>query len=337
MRKLKYVGLLVLGLLLGANANAQGDIDQLLKFMNEAKGDVQLISNAYLESLGKSIGRGFNNGWYTTAHAHKLGGFDLTISANAVLINSSMKTFDLNSLKMEKLEVDPSSSPITPTALGKDVDGSIVRLKNFPSEKLQLPGGSGIPVVPLPMYNIGIGLPFHTEISARFIPTVKFGDGKAGLWGVALKNEFKEFIPVFKMLPFSVSAFYGITKYNLEWDMTNGDYSDKSYNDQKLKSDSYSWTARLLVSKSIPFLTVYGGLGYNASNTNFDLKGHYKVPSSVPGISGEFVDPLTNSYTANGFLFNAGLRLKFGVFMLFGDYAYSDYNMFSAGLGITFR
>lgn len=332
MNLLKKTSLLfVLGIACGFSANAQTDVTDLLKFLEKAQGDVQKISNAYLAPMGKSLGQGFNNGWYTTAAAHKLGGFDLTISASGVLVSGAMKSFNVNDLGLSALKV-ASGDGTTPTVLGKDESNTVLMLKNDPTmQKLNLPGGINFPVIPVPMYNVGVGLPFHTEISARFIPTVSFGDGKANLWGFGIKNEFKEFIPVFKMLPFSMSVFYGLTKYNLKWDMTDNEYADKTYKDQKLQADSYSYTTRVLISKSIPFLTVYGGLGYNGSSSDFDLKGHYKIGSFTS------IDPLMNNFKSNGFLFNAGLRLKFAVFMLFGDYTYSNYSMFTAGLGVTFR
>lgn len=332
MKKVLRLSMLLLGAIaFSISAKAQTDVGDLLKFINQAKGDVEKISYAYMEPLAKSVSKGFNGGWYTSAKTHKLGGFDLTIGANAVMVSSSMKTFDVSKLGLTNLAVESGSKSVTPTVLGKAEDGAVVYLNGDKNQKMTLPQGANIPTVPVPTINIGIGLPFKTDLSVRFFPTVKFGDGQSNLWGFALKNEFKEFIPVFKALPFSVSAFYGFTKYNVSWSMTDNEYADQKTKNQKLSLDSYSYTARLLVSKSIPFLTVYGGLGYNGASTDFVLKGNY----IVEGVN--LNNPISNEFTANGFILNAGLRLKFGVFMLFGDYTYADYSMLSAGLGVTFR
>nr|WP_321426924.1 DUF6588 family protein [uncultured Acetobacteroides sp.] len=139
---------------------------------------------------------------------------------------------------------------------------------------------------------------------------------------------------MFKLLPFNMSAFWGMTKYNLSWDMANNSYADPNYSDQKLSTDATSYTARLLVSKSIPVLTVYGGIGYNSSSSNYKLKGHYQY-NGIAVNGGN--DPFNLDYTSTGMMFNAGLRVKLAVFMLFGDYTYAGTSMYTAGLGFTFR
>lgn len=319
---------------------AQSDIADLLKFIEKAKPDVQKIATAYMDPLGKSLGRGFTGGWYNTAKPHKLGGFDITLSATMLPVSNSMKTYDVSKLGLTTLKIENGSSPITPTVLGKDVNGTQVYLEsNGLKTSLTLPKGSNIPIVPVPMYNIGVGLPFHTEVAVRFIPNISFsGDGEVSLFGFAVKNEFKEFIPVFKMLPFNMSAFFGYTKYKLSWGLTDSEYAHSGFADQKLSSDSHSYTARVLVSKSIPVLTVYGGLGYNNSTTNFDVKGHYEIKSPTPLVNNYTTfDPLSMSYDTKGFVFNAGLRIKLAVFALFGDYTYAGTSMYTAGFGFTFR
>lgn len=318
-----------------ANSYAQTDIADFLKIYNNAKSDVQNLAEAYMEPLGKSLGQGFNSGWYTSAKPHKFGGFDFTISVTGVNIGSGMKTFNINDyLTSGNLKV-VGSDPITSTVLGKDVDGPAVQayVGNIavPNAKMNMPQGVNLPMVPIPMYNIGVGLPGHTEIDLRFLPQISFGDGKASLFGFGIKNEFKEYIPVFKLLPFNVSAFFGYTKYNLKWDLEDNDYAASGYKDQELNSKSYAYTARLLISKSIPVLTVYGALGYNGGDAKFNMDGHYSVGGSP------IIDPFALSYSAGNFAANLGLRLKLGVVLLYGDYTFSDYSLFSAGLGITFR
>ena len=51
--------------------------------------------SAYFNPLAQSFGSSLNNGWYNTAKPHSLGGFDLTITLNTVIIPSSAKTFNI--------------------------------------------------------------------------------------------------------------------------------------------------------------------------------------------------------------------------------------------------
>lgn len=332
----------VLAIAFSVPSFAQTDITELLKlYTGAASKDVSALANEYMRPFGEEFGKTFNTGWYTSAKPHKLGGFDITISATAIPISSSMKNYNAADVlkNSEVLRVKNGDSPITPTVLGKDVDGPTVELyeKNtgVVLSSMKLPQGSNLPVLPMANYNIGVGLPFHTDVAFRFIPKFSFGDdGEFGLWGIGIRNEFKEFIPVFKMLPFNLSAFWGMTKYKLSWDMKENSYANKNYKDQELSTDATSYTARLLISKSIPVLTVYGGIGYNNSSSNYKLKGHYQY-NGIAVNNGN--DPFNLDYTSTGMMFNAGLRIKLAVFMLFGDYTYAGTSMYTAGLGFTFR
>lgn len=336
MRILKKTSWLVaLGLMVSISGKAQTDITELLKLYERASKDVTVIAYEYMKPFGEEFGKTLNTGWYTSAKPHKLGGFDITFSATAIPISSKMKSFELSKLNLTELGYAQGAT--SPTVLGKDVDGAEVYLKANPTTRMNLPQGSNIPVLPMVNYNIGVGLPFHTDVAIRFVPNIKIKDeGKFGMWGFGIRNEFKEFIPVFKLLPFSMSAFFGMTKYNLSWDLKDNDYANKAYKDQKLSTDATSYTARLLVSKSIPVLTVYGGLGYNSNSSDYKLKGHYQYANS-PLPPYQMVDPFNLSYTSTGFVANAGFRVKLAVFMLFADYTYANTSMYTAGMGFTFR
>lgn len=342
MRILKKASWLVaLGLMVSISGKAQTDITELLKLYQQASKEVNSLAYAYMKPFGEEFGKTLNTGWYTSAKPHKLGGFDITFSATVIPISSSMKQYDAGEILKGSsvLRIKQGDLPITPTVLGKDVEGPTVELIE-PNTKIvlssmKLPQGANLPIIPMANYNIGIGLPFHTDVAFRFVPKINIkDDGKFGMWGFGIRNEFKEFIPVFKLLPFSMSAFFGMTKYNLSWDMKDNSYADKKYNNQELSTDATSYTARLLVSKSIPVLTVYGGLGYNSNSSNYKLKGAYQYNGIAINNS---QDPFNLDYTSTGFVANAGFRVKLAVFMLFADYTYANTSMYTAGMGFTFR
>ena len=48
--------------------------------------DAKSLIEAYISPLGNGLGAALNNGWYNTAKPHNLGGFDITITANIVMI-----------------------------------------------------------------------------------------------------------------------------------------------------------------------------------------------------------------------------------------------------------
>jgi hypothetical protein len=101
----------------------------------------------------------------------------------------------------------------------------------------------------------------------------------------------------------------------------------------------------LLISKQIPVVTFYGGLGYNSSTTTYSIKGDYYVdrtytlagqPPLLSPVS--LKDPYKQEFTNNGFRFTGGIRLKFGPIFLNTDYTFfGGEGLMSLGFGATVR
>jgi hypothetical protein len=58
--------------------------------------DAAIFLSQYLTPLSSGVGSALNNGWYNTAKPHKMGGFDLNLSLNTLLIPKDKKSFDPN-------------------------------------------------------------------------------------------------------------------------------------------------------------------------------------------------------------------------------------------------
>ena len=308
--------------------------EEVTDFLKSGIDDAKVLGKAYLEPFGGMLGRSLNGGWYNTASVHKFPGFDITLGVNITMASSSVKNFDVDDNLLSKMSgwsLENPENHRAPTISGKMRKDRPVLVKD--GDRVQLPDGTGWGMMPIPIIQAGIGLPFHTEIIGRFFPTIKLGGfGKVGLWGIGLKHEVKDYIPVVKHLPFlNTSILLGYTKLGMNVNIDYGEVSTE--NNQKLVFDAGAFTGRLLVGVNIPIISVYMGLGYGHSNCSFDMKGKYVVGSD----NEEVDDPISIEFKNNNFDANIGLRLKFGVFTLHGDYTFGDYSVVSAGLGVSFR
>ena len=119
---------------------------------------------------------------------------------------------------------------------------------------------------------------------------------------------------------------FGYTQFKSSFDIKS---------DQTLNFNATGFTGRLLISKSIPVLTVYAGVGYNKATTNVALKGTYQVP--IDGINQSIKDPFSFDFTNTGINANIGLRKKLAVIAFHFDYALGKYAVYNAGVGINFR
>jgi hypothetical protein len=316
--------LLIVAAFLVAGINIRGQ-KSVTEFLEMGVGDAKIMSEAYLRPYGEMLGKSLNGGWYNSAGVHKIGGFDVTFGINMAMVPAAGKNFDVSALGLSSgWTLENKSNNIAPTIAG-EMPESLRPQLNKNEVSLLMPDGTGFDKLPAPMAQVAVGLPFHSEVAVRFIPSTSLGDaGKFNLYGFGVKHSIKEYIPFLKRAPFMrTSVMLGYTKM--------GSVVDLAYNggsDQSLDITSSAFTSRLLVGVNIPFLAVYTGMGYGSSSSDFALKGDF-------GPAGR--DPFTLGYATNGFDFNAGLRLRFGFIALHGDYTIGDYSMVSAGIGINFR
>lgn len=319
------------------------------------------IFESYLSPWARAFGAGLNGGWYNTAKPHKFGGFDITVTASVAMIPDNANTFDLNTLGLENIRFANPNETIAPTAAGskgsgpgmiyyETIAGSDVDLATFYS-----PAGNNTSFIPVPMIQAGVGLPLGSEISFRFTPTIPILDGEFGMWGLGLKHSIMQYLPGDKILPLDVTLFGAFTKLGgntpIEVLPTSYDNYTAAYNSpeafagQEVSASVSSWNIGVLGSFSLPIITFYGGLGYASSRTLIEILGDIPTPEGDPGtMSAIYTDSgvLSNIEGVDiqdfsGLRANVGLRFKFAVFTIHADYTRAEYNVFSTGLGVSFR
>lgn len=346
---------LALILLSAGNAFSQSDIAEFLK---AGKADANSLIQAYLNPYANAFGDGLNMGWYNSAKTHRLGGFDLSISATAIKIPESGLTFDLNSLKLSELTLADPTKHIAPTVAGKKEMGPKLLVKNSDGStafSFNTPEGVDMNVVPMPMVQFAVGFLPHTDVIARFVPKIKYDNNgdkmNIGFWGIGIKHNFKEWIPVIKDLPFDAALFGSLSQVSgqSELTFTPQDYNEPSAvvtytdtNDQLLDLKTKTSRFGLIVSKKIGVLTVFGSLGHSSSEINIDVLGKYPVLKDKNGelvISDEdaIYDPVSIAFKTSNICADLGLRLKLGFFSLFTSMNRAEYVSYTGGISLGFR
>lgn len=320
-------------------AFAQDDLGDLIK---GSVADANILLEGYVGPAMRALGSGLNQGWYNTAKPHQKFGVDLTISTSLMYVPSSdmfylvdnTKLTDISLVEYDNKAVDPNTgSANVPTIFGPDkaptyeVDG----------ETVTGPGGIDLKdaikianALPVPMYQLGLGLPKGFDLKVRFAPTVKMSDFQFNLLGIGVMHDVGQYLPVVKALPVDISLFVGYTKMEAEQDLTG----TTAGQNQKGALKFNSTTVQALVSKKISVLTLYGGLGYNFSSSNIAMEGTYDMDDDG---TAETTNPVNLDFSTSGFRATGGLRLKFAVFTLHADYTLADYNALTAGFGINVR
>ena len=306
----------------GYNAFAQTTI---------AEGDLdngKVLIESYLSPFGKSLGASLNNGWWNTAKPHRLGGFDITLTLNTVLIPDAGKSFNVNDVGGSSFS---SNSNSTSTWVGDKTETEINYINNSLgiNEIFKMPGGTELKFVPIPMLQAGIGLIKNTEIDVRYFPSMEIEEiGDISMLGIGLKHDILQWFPIVDKIPIDVSIQAGYT--GLKAEMT--------IEEQPVNLDIKVTTVNLIASKKFAMLTGYFGLGYNSSTTTFKVEKTYKIGiegTSINFDSGDLSE--INFESQNEIRANVGLRLQLAIIAIQANYTLSEYPVATIGLGISIR
>ena len=361
---------------------AQNDISNIFK---AGVADLNTVAEGYLKPAGNSFSSGLGAGWYNTAAVHKPWGFDLTIGVGAVSAPQSDQSFSLSGLTNLQPTISGTTSAPTFTGKGDGVELNLMQPQYLSTGQANpyYPGkivsfttpGAVSQYVPTASIQFTIGVPFINDVSFRFVPKVSVSGFETSLWGIGIKHDFKQWIPVVKDLPFDAAIVLAYSKFNLKYafptdfqvtadklvsggvtTQADPNVSSNDYTTQGLNISAAATTANLVFSKKIAFITPY--LGFGMTNTSFDLSmvGNYPTLGDpltyvVGGVTlprynengkpimqvKNIADPV--KFNSNQVMTNAtlGLRLKLAVITLHAQYAFQKYPVASAGFGISIR
>jgi hypothetical protein len=362
--------IIVLSLVFSFHTQAQlTDLGRL--FTGGAEDGAKLLE-AYLTPFPTAFGATLNAGWYNTARTHRFPGFDITLSVNLAFVPDEAKSYNLDDLQLSPNTRYPEGS-FSPTVSGPTGDTrpqmeyiQIINDQETVIARYTLPQGAGLGYIPAPTLQLGVGVPFGTDIIARYTPEVTFGDaGNMGLWGAGIKHDIKQWLPFLKRLPvFNLAVMGGYTNFytgagidfrpsNIRG-ANNSPARDRtssrvSFDDQHMSFRVHSITANLIGSADLPFFTAYAGVGVNSTTANIKMTGWYPVPRIDPQ-DPSIIEVTDNSavkdpvdFTLGGDYRGAqpritvGGKAKLAILHIHFDYTWSNYSVVTGGLGISFR
>jgi hypothetical protein len=286
--------------------------------------DGKSLIEAYISPLGNSLGAALNNGWYNTAKPHHLGGFDFTITANLVLVPADAKTFNISESNSNGRTFRGGN---TATILGDKSGGTAT----FNGTDFDMPKGLNISMLPVPMLQAGVGLIKNTEIDIRFMPEIEMKGVSTGLFGIGVKHDILQWLPIVDKIPVDISIQAGYTKLSSKFEIND---PSNTIDPPQANLDVSATTINLLVSKKLLMFTPYLGVGYNSTKTTFNVDGKYDIaglPLDVQDLT-EFEFESNNNLRAN-----IGFRFQIAVLALQANYTFSEYPGATVGLGISIR
>ncbi|MAV04693.1 MAG: hypothetical protein CMC31_03445 [Flavobacteriaceae bacterium] len=305
--------------------------------------DSKKLFQGYMNPLMKGAIYSSNSGWYNTAKVHKKLGVDLSLRLNTSFIPPSDQVFSINDL-----EYITSESKNLPTIVGENrqenllitipKDGILPELKTT----IKAPRGikSKLPLggVPAPVLQLGIGIPFDTEIILRYSPEYHRRGIDMSLKGIGIKHNLLQYFGPVDKFPLNISAFASLSKMKIDYDIQS--FSSIKGSDQVAKFSLNNYNLLLLASFDVLVVNFYGGFGLSGGTSSFKMIGkydlEYETQSNLP-VTRTLIDPIDMNFKASDFQTTFGAKFKFLIFSAFIDFTFQEYNTLSAGLSANFR
>lgn len=305
--------------------------------------DSKKIFERYLDPMMKGAIYSSNGGWYNTAKVHKKLGVDLSLRINTSFVPSADRSFTISDL--EYISTDAKSLPtiagesrqedlmITIPADGIYPEISTI-IKSPKGIKSKLPLGA----IPAPVLQLGVGIPFDTEVVIRYSPEYHRNGVDMSLKGLGIKHNLLQYFGPIDKIPLNVSAFASFSNMDIDYDVQS--FSSLNGSGQVAQFSLNNYNLLILASVDLLVVDFYTSFGYSGGNSSFKLLGNYDLEynssSGIP-ISKSLKDPIDMNFNVSGYKTTIGARFKFLVFSAFADFTFQRYNTLSAGISVNFR
>jgi len=338
---MKKIVLLILFFVSTITSKAQNDLDVLLAAGVE---DAQRFANDYLAPGTNGLMYSMNSNWFNTADAKPLGGFEISIIANAASVKSENKSFLMNTDLYNNVQfVSGPNSQMVSTVLGENnPDIDVLLTYDDPifgqqTEQITLPSGIGsenINLIPTAFIQGAVGLGKGIEVKGRFVPKIKTDEVSLSMYGAGVQFEVTKWLPADKVLPVAISGLVAYTHLDGSYNLDESSGVDGE--NQRLETATNTWLFQLVASTKMPIINFYGGVGYIKGKSESDLLGTYRVSNGVV-TSEDITDPFSVSSEVSGVRGTLGTKLKLGFFRLNAEYHLAEFNAFSVGINFGFR
>ena len=305
--------------------------------------DSKKLFQGYMSPLMKGAIYSSNGGWFNSAKVHKKLGVDLSLRLNASFVPSADQFFSISNLEYITSKVDD-----LPTIIGSNrQEDLIITIPSngiLPEMKTTIKAPRGIRsklplgAVPAPVLQLGIGIPFDTEIIIRYSPEYHRKGIDMSLKGIGIKHNLLQYFGPIDKLPLNVSALASFSKMKIDYDIQS--FSSINGSGQVAQFSLNNYNLLLLSSLDLMVVNFYTGFGLSGGNSSFNMLGQYdleyKTESNIP-VTRSLKDPIDMNFNVSGFQTTIGAKFKFLIFSAFVDFTFQDYNTLSAGISVNFR
>ena len=299
----------------------------------------------YLGPVFNGIGYGFTSGWYTTAETHDKFGFDITITGNVAFIPSEERTFLFKNSDFSNIQLSAGNEGAVPTFFGPqniddrveltvlDDDGeSLVRV-TAPPGAINMKQRIGFNAVPVPMFQVGVGLFKKTDLKIRWVPKLTFDGTSVAMFGLGVQHDVAQWVRRLAVKDVSISVLAAFNGLKAKTDLSYGD--DPQTRDNQGVFQINGFNLQVIGSKEyIDLITIFGGVGYSRAGSRIRVLGTFPVDESFEELP---PDPIDFTYGNNSLNLSMGITVKLLFITATVCHTIQTYQVTTLGLGVSVR
>jgi hypothetical protein len=270
------------------------------------------FAQGYMGPFADAFGASLNSGWYSNADAST--GLDLYLGVKimGMPVPDGSKNFSIASIYNGTITDAP------PTVFGdKDTDVPIGGLPpaSGPDWPKNYPRGLGLSLVPMAVPQAQIGNIFGTRLVIRYLPTMSLGDyGDFSFFGVGIQHSISQYIP---LVPVDLSVLGAYTSLTVGSLVT-----------------TKALTFGAQVSKSLPVVTLYGGLAWEKSTMTLSYDAVLPDPTDAAHTRTLIVPVGFDMDGKNNFRATVGVSFSLLIIKINADYSFASQPVAVIGIGI---
>jgi len=274
----RYVQLAVFfSVLFGAGTATSQTTDPLTQIGNLLN-DALYISKLYITPATDAAIYQASSAWVNTPQKAKLWDFTLGLHVNTFFVPASNRRYTINNSDFSFFTIENGASSVSvPTALGKEdqvyLVGYITDGETQNQVRLKTPEGVDMEQIVYPYIQGTLGLPFGTELIAKFSTKVKLKRGYYQVYGAGLKHNLSQYMPRLEAKNYFLSIMAGYSQEQISFDFLDTQTPYGSLGLNELTGFVDTWQFQLNGSKKWKRFELNAALIANASAIEYEVGG----------------------------------------------------------------
>lgn len=321
------------------------------RISNEFKTNFNSYLGAYLLPFTDGFGAANGMLWQVPHKANAKFNINISTFVAGSLLPDTYKSFNFNQLNRVNFELKNPTDNILPTLIGGEstnvmryfvTDDSGNRIydpivNDFVTVDVEALPGLDIPtaIVPTAGVQLGLWVPFNTGVALRYLPTVNFGNGEMGLFGIGVMHDVAGWFN----LPLEIKV--GYNHQSLKLIVDNPIKENPNPNQFSFKSTSNAFD--LTIGKYFYIIKPYFQISRISYSNELLLSGKFSYefeeysgvpPTTINQIKFEIEDPVDIRSSNTMINYGFGLFIDLGIFYIQGQYMFGSFTNAGVAAGV---